>query len=113
MDDIKLATLEQIERIAAFSDINSDTAVFAMGDDLAVIRNAKEIDPVVFSEESTNARKLLFIWGIENCLRSAGFPSYYFNVAVDNEEWIKAVETHGAIRLSSQPEYRYKKVLIK
>lgn len=112
MDSIKLATPEQIERIRATSDLPTIGAVLAMGDDLAVVKQVTELDPVYFAETSTTSRRLMFIWGIENYLRLTGVDRYYFDVPTDNETWRHNVETHGAEQLSTGAVYKYKKVLI-
>jgi len=83
-----------------------------MGDDLAVVKQVTELDPVYFSEGSNTSRRLMFIWGIENWLRLTGVDRYYFDVPVDSETWRHNVETHGAEQLSTGAVYHYKKVLI-
>lgn len=112
MDPIVLATPEQVESIRSTSDLHPGNAVLAMGKDLAVVKMVTEIDPVYFGEESTTARRLMFVWGIENWLRLNGTQAYYFDVPTDNERWIGVVKTHGAEQLSTGPVYHYKKVLI-
>ena len=113
MDSIKLATPEQVEKIRATSDLGPTSVVLAMGEDLAVVKQVTEIDPVYFAENSNTSRRLMFIWGIENWLRLTGTPAYYFNVHADaeNAPWRKVVETHGAHMLSTDHEFRYKKEL--
>lgn len=109
MDGIKLATEAQIEAIKATSDITSTSAVVAMGNDLAVLRfQVTEVDPMLFAPDSSNSRKLLFAWGIDNWLRMIGTPAYYFNVKCDDVAWQHVVETRGAERISTAPEFRYK-----
>lgn len=112
MDAIKLATPEQIEKIRATADLPTIGAVLAMGEDLAVIKQVTELDPVYFAETSNTSRRLMFIWGIENYLRLTGVDRYYFDVPVDAETWRHNVETHGAEQLSTGAVYHYKKVLI-
>lgn len=111
MDKIKLATPEQIERIKDTSDLSATSAVYAMGEDLAVVKTVSEIDPAYFAESSSTQRRLLFIWGLENMLRGIGVPAYYFNVHANEDAWRKVVETHGAVATSTEPEIRYKKEL--
>lgn len=111
MDQIQLATPEQIEKIRLQSDLGPGSVIVAMGDDLAVVKNIVEVDPVFFDEKSTTSRRLMFIWGIENWLRLTSVWAYYFNVPPGNETWIHNVETHGAERVSREPEHRYRKVL--
>ena len=114
MDAIKLATAEQVKRIASTSDLGPTSAVLAMGDDLAVVKQVTELDPVYFAENSNTSRRLMFIWGIENWLRLTGVHAYYFDVLADeaNSTWRKVVETHGAKPRSFAPEIRYGKELI-
>lgn len=113
MDSIKLATPEQVERIRSQSDLELPSTVLAMGEDLAVVKQVTEVDPVYFAESSPTSRRLMFIWGIENWLRLNGVPAYYFDVPTDNETWRHNVETHGAEQLSTGPVFHYKKVLLK
>lgn len=114
MDAIKLATPEQIERIRATSDLGPTSAVLAMGDDVAVVKQVTELDPVYFAPDSTTSRRLMFIWGLETWLRLTGTNAYYFNILAneENEVWRKVVETHGAKPRSHAPEIRYGKELI-
>lgn len=113
MDDIVLATPDQVESIRAQSDLGPTSSVYAMGEDLAVVKQVFELDPVYFSPESTTARRLLFTWGLENMLRGIGVTAYYFNVPTGDDKWKHVVETHGAEQVSRAAEYRYKKLLIK
>lgn len=114
MDAIKLATPEQVARIKDEVDFTPSTAVLAMGEDLAVIKQVTELDPAFFEPTSSTSRRLMFIWGIENWLRLTGTSSYFFNVLADEESasWRKVVETHGAKPRSRAPEIRYGKELI-
>jgi hypothetical protein len=114
VDAIKLATPEQVSRIASTSDLGPTSAVLAMGEDLAVVKQITELDPVYFAPESTTARRLMFIWGIENWLRLTGAQAYYFSVLADpsTETWRHNLETHGAKQQSFAPEIRYGKELI-
>jgi len=113
VDSIQMATPEQVERIRATADLGIPGAVLAMGEDLAVVKQVWEIDPVYFNEKSTTSRRLMFIWGIENWMRLNGIDRYYFDVPVDQETWKHNVETHGAEQLSTGPVLHYKKVLIR
>lgn len=113
MDSIKLATPEQVERIKPTADFVPTSTVLAMGEDLAVVKQVIELDPVYFAEGSSGSRKAMFIWGIENWMRLTGVPVYYFNIAEgpENEQWRQVVKTHGAEQVSPGPELRWKKVL--
>ena len=111
MDDIVLASPEQIERIRKESDFTPGTAVLAMGEDLAVVKQITEIDPVFFDSGSSNNRKLLFMWGLQNWLRLTGVPAYYFQIPAADEQYQAVMQHFGAENTSKQPEYRYVKVL--
>ena len=111
MDAIKLATPEQVEEIKKVSDLTPSSVVVAFGNDLAVIRQVTEVDPVFFNEFSDVKRRMLFIWGIENMLRFNGVPEYYFNIHANQPEWKEYVEKWGAISTSTTPEFRFKKTL--
>lgn len=112
MDAIRPATKEEVESIKDKSDLQG-AAVWAMGKDLAVIRECVEVDPVFFAPETNDSRKLVFIWGIENMLRVLGHPRFYFNIPAgeETEKWRKVVENFGAVAQSPSPEIRFKKVL--
>ena len=111
MDAIKLATPEQVERIRAESNLSDSSRVLAMGEDLAVLQQVTEVDPVFFAEGTSNSRKLMFIWGIENFLRLIGTRQYAFNIHAKDEAWQRVVETHGARTISTEPELRFVKDL--
>src|SRR5579862_1382289 len=85
LNAIKLATQEQIERIKDTADFVPTSQVLAMGEDLAVVKQVVEVDPVYFNEQSSTQRRLLFVWGIENWLRLVGTPVYYFNTSASDE----------------------------
>lgn len=73
-----------------------------------------EIDPMLYAPETTDRRKVLFAWALENSLRIQGtVPAYYFNVSAEPEAaaWREVVEGFGAEKISPTPEYRYKKLL--
>ena len=83
-----------------------------MGNDLAVVRDTVEIDPVFFDENSSYKRKLMFFWGLENMLRAMGYSESYFNVHAENESFISVLKHLGAEPVSEVPEIRFKKSLI-
>ena len=117
MDTIRLAKPEEIEAIKQGSDIGPGCSVFAFGEgataDYAVFRMAPELDPVKFAPSTNDRRKHLFVWSLENGLRMTGtVPWYYFNVAANDAAWQHVVETNGAERVSSEPEFRYVKRLL-
>lgn len=120
MDQIRLATAEEIESIQLGSDITPLSSVVAFDNavtskpDFAVLRQVFEIDPMVYSPETTARRKALFIWALEGAIRIQGtVPAYYFNVSAEDDaaEWRATVENFGAEKISPTKEYRYKRVL--
>lgn len=110
MENIRLATPEEIESIRESSDLGPGCTVWAMEPSLAVTRQALELDPVYYNGVS-HSKMALFIWGMENILRAAGHPAYYFNVGSEDEKYQKIIEGFGAQRVSKGPEFRYKKSL--
>jgi hypothetical protein len=111
MDAIKIATPEQVERIAAQSDLNPESVVLQFRDNLTVIKKVTEMDPVFYAPEETTQHKMLFAWGVENWLRLNGVPAYYFNVLASDETWQRNLEKYGAECISTAPELRYRKTL--
>lgn len=120
MDKIRLASVEEIEKIQLGADITPLTTVVAFENqatnkpDFAVLRQVFEIDPMLYAPETTNRRKMLFAWSLENALRIQGtISAYYFNLSAGEEaaEWRGAVEGFGAEKISTGPEFRYKKLL--
>jgi hypothetical protein len=110
MDSIKIATLEQIEACKVTLDVTPRSQVWAMGNDLAVVRLASEIDPMVMEKES-GQRRLLFSWGLENMLRATGNTEYYCNVPIHMTDYHEVLKKLGHEQISSEPEFRFKKVL--
>lgn len=115
LEPIRVATPEEVEVIRAASDITPRTAVYAFDNaktgkpDLAVVRQTVEIDPIYC--ESGTSRKVAFIWGLQNILRSYGATEYYFNISPEDEEYKANIEKWGAEQISKAPEIRFKKVL--
>lgn len=117
MDKIRLATPEEVSGIAATSDLGPSTTVWAFENtasgepDLAVIRQAVELDPVYY--RGSNTRKAAFVFGLETAMRMMGVPAYYFNVPAseDMAAYRSIVQKWGAEPTSPTPEIRYKKVL--
>jgi hypothetical protein len=113
MDQIRYATPEEIKTIEPYSDISSSAAVVTFGGkDFAVIRNCNELDPVIFGEETTDKRKLLFLMNLETSLRLQGVREIYFNIRADDETWMNVAKNWGAEATSPQPEIRFKKALV-
>lgn len=111
MDIIRIATPEEIEKIANDSDLTMASSVLTFGKDHAVLKQVTEVDPMFWDEGTSHQKKALFVWGIENILRFQGVREYYFNVHCTDEDYQKIVEKWGAQRVSTAPEYRYKKNL--
>jgi hypothetical protein len=114
MDQIRFATPEEVETIRATSDLQPGCIVLAFENgktgkaDLAVLRTCVEVDPVYFTEETSTRRITMFMWMVAQHLRLTGVPGFYFQTAVDNEEWQKVAKSFGAIQVSPVPEYRFK-----
>lgn len=112
MDAIRYATPEEVDAIAANSDITPSTTVVSYGGkDLAVIRQCTEIDPMYFHADSKTVRRLMFAMNLETVLRLQGVREIYFNVPAHDKEYMKVLETWGAEPTSKEPEIRFKKVL--
>lgn len=116
MDNIRLATVEEVESIRLKADLSPTSTVVAFErkdgpSDLAVIRQVTELDPLICAEQSDGRRKAMFVWALENSMRVMGLPSYYFNVAASDTAWNKIVLEWGAERTSPSEEYRYVKLL--
>lgn len=112
MDTIRLATPEEIEKIAATSDLTNASRVVSFGGkDFAVIRNCIEVDPMYFAEDSSTTRRAIFAMNLETLLRFNDVKEIYFNVPVEDEKYRKVLDTWGAVPTSRSPEIRYKKVL--
>lgn len=111
MDKIRLATQEEVESIQATADLTPRSTVWAYGKSLAVIRLAPEIDPVVWGDGTPDIRKAWFIWGLENMLRGNGMTEFYANVHAEDEKFLGIVEGFGMKKMSTGPEFRFKKEL--
>lgn len=111
LDKIRIATEEEVAKIAENSDLTPNSRVLAMGENLAVWRIANEIDPVYFAPDGSNSSKYMFIWGLENILRGSGATEFYFNVPVEDDKYRAIVEHFGATPTSVVPEMRYKIIL--
>ena len=120
MDKLRLASSEEVASLQMGSDITPLTTVVAFENaktqkpDFAVLRQVFEIDPVLYAPETTDRRKVLFAWGLENALRIQGtVAAYYFNISADDSaaEWRGVVEGFGAEKISPTAEYRYKVIL--
>lgn len=115
---IRLATPEEISKIAKISDLTASSSVWAFPDNnpekepiLGVIRQCYEVDPIHFPEGTSDQRKVLYAWGIFNILRSMNVPEIYFNVGISQEQYIKVLEKLGAENLNTEPQFRFKKAI--
>lgn len=114
---IRPATKEEIETIAAESDLTPTSAVWAWPQegklsDMAVVRQCMEIDPMHFAPTSASHRKAFFAWGLFNMLRVSGVNEIYFNIDTEGmEDYISILEKMGAQKTSAKPQYRFKLVL--
>lgn len=112
MDIVRLATPEEVDKIAATSDLTPTSTVITFGGkDFAVVRQCWEIDPMHFAPESNTQRRLIFGMNLETMLRMNGVKEVYFNVPIADEKYLKVLETWGASPTSKEPELRLKKVL--
>jgi hypothetical protein len=114
---IRVATKEEIAAIADVSDLGPTCTVLALdtpeGAMKAVIRTAIEIDPVIYPEpDKLSMRMRAMFWrDLETVLAAQGATKYYFNVHVTNKAMCDTVKTWGAFQLSTEPEFRFSKVL--
>lgn len=112
MDEIRYATEEEIQKIAAKADLTPTSKVLTYGGkDFAVLRTCTEIDPMFYAPESGTHRRIIFAMNLETTLRLNGVREYYYNVPVHDEKYMRIVQQLGAVPTSREPELRFKKVL--
>lgn len=113
LEPIRPATSQEVEELikAGNCDIMPGTVVVKMGEHTAVLRTVLELDPLLMAPGASDREKAIFIWGIENFLRCSGTLAYYFNLHTDDETWNQVVESWGAKKTSTAPEFRFKKAL--
>jgi len=112
MDSIRFATPEEVEDKQHMMDITPTSSVITFGGkDFAVIRDCRELDPMIFAEDTADKRKLFFLTNIETALRLQGTKEIYFNVDADDEVYINVLKHLGAENISRKPQLRFKKVL--
>lgn len=112
MDTIRLATPEDVEGISDGMDITpTSTVVTFGGKDFAVVRDVRELEPVIFHQDTTDKRKLLFLMNLETALRLQGTREMYFNIPADDQTYIDVMKHWGAEPVSRMPCIRFKKVL--
>jgi hypothetical protein len=118
MKPLRPATPEEIEKIAATSDIDPTCMVVALdtqlGPILYVVRKAVEVDPVYMPEGFSPKHFSMAIRDIGNFLLGHGVTHYYFNLHADDssKEYRDAIEKWGATAVSTAPDIRYRKQLI-
>lgn len=120
MEKIRLASADEIDKLQLGADITPQTTVVAFDNqttgtpDFAVLRNEFHIEPMLYGPETTARRKLTFIWAIEGALRLQGtVGAYYFNLGAgkDAKEWRDTITNFGAEQISTEPEFRFKRLL--
>ncbi len=112
MDTIRLATVEEVAPLADKMDITPMSTVITFGGkDYAVVRVCQELDPVIFSEDTGDKRKLFFLTNLETALRLQGTKEIYFNVKADDLKYHEVLKHLGAEPINEQPMIRFKKVL--
>jgi hypothetical protein len=107
LERIRLATPEEVKEIEHESNLTPMSRVLAMGEMRAVWRVAQELDPVIFNG-APKQKMYKFLWGIENIMAGSGVTEYYFNTPANDPEYHKILEELGGIRLSKQPDYRWR-----
>ena len=112
MDIVRIANEEEIKGIASGADLtNATTVVTFGGKDFGVVRICYELDPMIFADDTTDKRKLLFLMNIETALRLQGVKEIYFNIHAKDEAYINVIKNWGGEPVSTEPDIRFKKVL--
>ena len=112
MDQIRLATVEEVEDKHQLLDITPTSTVVSFGGkDFAVVRDTRELDPILFSPTTGNQRKILFLMNLETALRLQGTKELYFNIPADDPDYIAVMRNWGAEPIKEVPMIRMKKVL--
>jgi len=115
MNKLRLATEEEIDKIANKSHFTSRYTVFAMDQkgepDIAVVREAVMLDPVFFSKDGNIYSKARFMEHLEERLAGAGIPEVYYQISAADIHWQRIVEAWGAVKVSGEPEFQYKRSL--
>lgn len=108
---IRPATPEEIQAICKNADLTPLARVLAFEKNLVVIKPTIEVDPIFFDPDSPSHKRALMLWGVEQVLRFQGHDSYYFNISIDNKEFIEDVIKMGCENTSPTPEFRFRKNL--
>lgn len=118
IENFRIATEEEISSVKDNSDLGPHTAVLALPNkadtpDLVVLRQCWEADPIHFAPSTSNSRKVMLLILLEHILKfgPAQTDRFYFNVHQSDEQWIKVLDNLGAERTSTEPEYRYRKLI--
>lgn len=107
MDKIRLATEEEVQEIAAESNLTPFSRVLVLGKMKAVWKVCNELDPVFFGD-APKPLMYKFLWGLENIMKGSGVTEYFYNVPADDTNYHAVLEKLGAERQSKQPDFRYK-----
>ena len=117
MERVRLATASEVEGMKGKLNLDASCTVFAFdtpkGTFFAVRRLAVEIDPMIIPPEADPRMKFVFARDLEHIMMGGGISKYFFQVPVGADEWIRNVEKFGAEQVSTAPEFRYEKVLVK
>ncbi len=107
---LRLATDEERKDIEQLVDLSpEDLVVTDQYGNLALIRRVWEIDPAIF--RSGKKGRAEFVASLEALLMSRGIERYYFEIAADDERYIKIAEKWGAVKETAAPGYRFKREL--
>jgi hypothetical protein len=114
---IRLASAEEIEGIRDKADLMPGcTWVYALDaekgtPDIAVVRRPVEVNPVIYGSETTDQRRLRFIYALEARLLGAGIDRYYSMFDATKTEYIRTMEHFGFERISPVPEIRMLRII--
>lgn len=111
---IRVATPEEVEKILTTKDGRGGTVLALDAPEgilYGVIRTAVEVDPILYPEGASIRTKTVFQRDIETVLAAQGVSQYYFNIHCSNESMLSVAKTFGAIQQSTEPEFRFVKVL--
>lgn len=116
MNRIRPATVEEVNALPP-QDITPDSLVLALdtqsGTATAIIRPVVEVDPVNFPANFPDKLKVIFMRDIETYINAKGIAAYYFNIHANDsmKQWREVSINWGATQVSTEPEFRFKKVL--
>lgn len=107
MEKLRLATPEEVKAIEHESDLTRASQVLAYGKIVAVHRVANELDPVFYNGVPTRER-VAFFHATSHYLLGSGAQEFYFNIPTSDADYANVLDKLGAVRVSREPEYRYK-----